>query len=284
MIRSMQRSRVGLVWGAAALLTVVAAAQADNRERGSGYIGQTLRELKVATPRMAWAIPPNRILATTRQSTLFVFSDSKQVRKAEYLRPLSGEKLENFRRDHPSACENVAYEYRIPVIELKKPTPVFYSSRRLPDSITGYEKLALPEETLAELRGRDTFAAGGGEHRYFAISSPDRKWIYSLHAFYDSSEPGKLRRLGVVLHDHLGVVRASHMENVSDSCGACRNRTAKEGPEAVFGILNLVTSSRFRYPVLVLDRSTERESAISLLTFDPNEGYSEYRIADSTCE
>lgn len=283
MIRNMQRSRVGLVWGVSALLTV-AGAQADNRESGSGYIGQTLREMKVSTPRMAWLVPPNRVLATTRQSTLFVFSDAKQVRKAEYLRPLSGEKLENFRRDHPTACEDVAYEYRIPVVEVKKRSPVFYSSRRLPDSITGYTTVSLPEEMLTELRGRDTFAAGGGEHRYFALASPDRKWIYSLHAFYDPAEPRKLRRLGIVLHDHLGVVRASHMENVSDNCGACRNLSALDGPEAVFGILNLFTSSRFRYPVLVLDRSTDRKSAISLLTFDPNEAYSEYRIADSTCE
>lgn len=283
MIRITQRSQAWLVWGVSALLTV-AVAPADNRESGSGYIGQTLREMKVATPRMAWVIPPNRVLATTRQSTLFVFSDAKQVRKAEYLRPLVGEKLENFRRDHPSACENPAFEYRIPVVEVKKPSPVFYSSRRLPDSITGYTTVSLPEEILTELRDRDTFAAGGGEHRYFAISSPDRKWIYSLHAFYEPSQPRKLRRLGIVLHDHLGVIRASHMENASDNCGACRNLTAENGPEAVFAILNLFTSSRFRYPVLVLDRSTNRESAISLLTFDPNEAYSEYRINESTCE
>jgi len=283
MFRSMKRSGVGIVVGAAALLTVTAP-QAENRESGSGYIGQTLREMKVATPRMAWAVPPNRVLATTRQSTLFVFSDAKQVRKAEYLRPLAGEKLEKFRRDHPTACENKAYEYRIPVVEVKKPSAVFYSSRRLPDLITGYTTLSLPDETLSELRDRDTFAAGGGEHRYFAIESPDRKWIYSLHAFYDPSENGKLRRLGIVLHDHLRVVRASHMENVSATCGACRDLTAAAGPEAVFRILNLFISSRFRYPVLVLDRSTSRDGAISLLTFDADEAYSEYRIADSTCE
>lgn len=279
----MQRSRVGFVWGLVAVLTV-AAAQAANQEWGSGYIGQTLADMKIATPRMAWAVPPNRILATTRQSTLFVFSDARQVRKAEYLRPLSGEKLETFRRDHPTACNSVAYEYRIPAVQFKNPTPVFYSARRMPDSITGFSPVSLPEEALSDLRGRDTFAVRGEQHRYFVIASPDRKWIYSLHAFYDSVEPGKLRRLGIVLHDHLGGIRASHVESVSERCGSCRNLTAADGPEAVFGILNLFTSSRFRYPVLVLDRSTERESAISLLTFDPNEAYSEYRIADSTCE
>ncbi len=278
---------------AAPVATATGATQDDtafDRPVDDRYLGERLEGQFGFVPKMAWIIPPHRLIAEvllTAPRTL----GHRGVEAWTFHDTIPPDRAMELRREQHLSCEGTGplYEYsgedvpqpfaeRVLLINSSGPEiraegviSAAPSSSWIADAI----RIVLARRSSAAHRDTTATGAPGGE-------------FYSFHGAYDTSAAADeangthgvryLIRRAVLLHGPGGAVVASSITNVAPvECDGCGTPTITDGFGTVFALIQVFRIQGFPHPVLLFDTSTVEGRALSLETFDEGGVYRSYR-------
>ncbi|HAK60108.1 MAG TPA: hypothetical protein DCO77_06960 [Nitrospiraceae bacterium] len=261
------------------------------------YISAVFEKKVLELPMMAWLVPPDIIITNEKHKTITLYSKSKTIQTATYVKVLSKDEVTIIRNKYGVACEDLPAQFAHPYYQykfakklekqLKDADRVFYTGKNLKKSVTaGYTYKDLDGRTTNEVKKLKEFSKQEYLHNYFAIQPKGSPYVYSFHGLY-KVKTKELFRQGVILHDTAGKILARHFweieeETMCDGCGIplYRNQYPKFSHldmNYLFFLINTFSFPDFPYPLLMLDTGTIEGRASSLITFSSKGTYSEHR-------
>jgi hypothetical protein len=258
---------------------------------GQGYITATFIRYGMELPRLGWIVPPATVIAREHVSDIFVYSDAPAIERARWSRRITPAELRQLREDGGIACGRAAeyHQYTLPAPPADapplEPGQILFTTRPLvkrpsdasmgdssPDEITDAYK-------LFGINRRGTLT------KAFDLQVDD--YVFAFIGFYEA-ESEEMFAEGIVLYDPSGKAIGSESWDVSDEtvCNGCLVPTYDDELDDEFSILNVYRLPHFAAPVLLEETSFGLTGALSLVTFDPQGAYAEYRLTEdlSGCE
>jgi hypothetical protein len=258
----------------------------EDEQESNNFILQGLAKGLKEPLGMGWLIPPNTVITNKKYEKVFVYSDSEQGQKGSFSKSLDQTEAQKVRQQYGMACGSTDsyFQYDLGGSEIKTAIRAVVSEEVIPDAQLSFQKVELTSKELEPL-----FKALGGRqnftHQYVAIRTSDGAFTYSFHALYDPKKK-VLRKSGVILQGKDGEVIGKSVEQF-DAAQACKNcgiPTSDDPLSKIYSPINLIQTSLFTYPLVVLDAGDANGKGISLLTFDPKGAKSEVRAYETGCD
>jgi hypothetical protein len=263
-----------------------------------GYIRDIFQTQISEVPKIAWLVAPDIIIANEKFRSIHLYSDSNTIQVGKYFRPLTKAEIKRIRKKHTVACDVTAsyHQYKLPGKQTPTfgfPDRIFYTSKAFPVPVkVGYKFSELISQEIANIITLAELKKSQFLHKYFIISPVGSNFRYSFHGFY-SAETKEAFMKGIILHNEEQVLTGKFWEiseeNLCDGCPMplYRNEYPHQSyPDMtnLFILLNVFSFPEFPYPVVMLDTSTVEGRAISLVTFNHEPKYSEYRLYEYIVE
>lgn len=258
----------------------------EDEQESNNFILQGLAKGLKEPLGMGWLIPPNTVITNKKYEKVFVYSDSEQGQKGSFSKALDPAETQKIRQQSGMACgsSDSYFQYDLAGSEVKTPKRVIVSEEVIPDAQLGFQKVELTSKELEPifkaLGGRQNFT-----HQYIAIRTSDGAFTYSFHALYDPNKK-VLRKSGVILQGKDGVVIGKTVEqfDAAQACQNCGIPTSDEPISTIYSPINVIQTSLFPEPLVVLDAGDANGKGISLLTFDTKGVKSEVRAVENTSD
>jgi hypothetical protein len=245
------------------------------------FISKTFERYKMDLPQLGWIVPPRTIVARDHYSELFVYSDAPKVQRARWIRALTPGQILELRQKAGVACMPAPQhnEYRLPASGSDsvspQPAQIFFTTRRL---VQKSVEVNIGQATQDEMNDAfELFAVNrrGTLTKAFHITAGG--FTFTFVGFFQS-ENGNLFAEGLILYGPDGDVAGSQSWDVSDNGGDAPGY--EDDLEDEFPVVNVFRLPHFSAPLLLEDTSAGESDALSLITFDAEGRYAEYRIAE----
>jgi len=247
----------------------------------SDYIGQLFEAAVGQRPRLAWLLPPNRLLARERHPELVVFGAVGVANAARYVGVVDSAEHRRLSRSENIACEDTAplAAYEIGSRVLRTSRVLFVTGPSAMQPLSGLDTLMLAPAVVRGIQRRLRWA-DSGRQRHAAIGIAGGHAYYSLHARYDDNS-GDLVESAIVLHDSTGAILALATDDAASyECDGCGVPQDADGLGALFRIMNVFVLPSAPYPLLLSDASTVEGRGLSLQTFTPDGRRVSYSLSE----
>jgi hypothetical protein len=275
------RVSLGVSLGALLLCAIPAECQGSAPAAGNGkdaaYFNQVFASHNLVLPHMAWIAAPDSLLASSKFPQVFAYVPGIATQACPLQQMVDSSVAQDLRRRLGILCDDVAYfRYHADGLKTEPPMRALATSTRIPESgPSGFHPVELKAKQLAEAIGALQCPKFACLHQEFALAGNDRRNVYAFVAIYDRRDR-QLFNKGMFLFSG-GKLVGRHIEGPAD-CDGCSDAPYGEPLEGAYPVLNLYSFSDFAYPVLLLDTSTTEGQALSLVTFDPEQRFAEYRV------
>ena len=251
----------------------------SDEEEKDNYIFQELAKTLKGPVEMGWLVPPHTLFMDHKRSQAYIYSSLTTVLKAKYLGPVGDSEIKKMEQKYGMLCDTdeTYYKYRVEGLDLKQAERVFVAAEPLPGAKLGFKKINPTQDMLDKARK----ALGSPEvlHKFLFLQTLDGKFVYSFHAFYHQKSK-EIAKYGMVLQDGNGVVLAKTSRTVPKNvewCDGCDTPAYKDPLSWIYDPVNLLETSAFPFPVILMNTPGGEGAALSLVTFDSKGSRSEIR-------
>ena len=254
---------------------------------GTNVLQQKLGGTDGKALQLGWLLPPDKLVLDSQYPEVHVYSSAPKEQAAKLVGPLDSTAVAKIRTrfcmpcGEPPAYKDQYYEYKVEGGSAQKAERVLVSCSTVPDAQWGHKQAHRTKFLLKKAAGILGIQKGQ-LHKYLYFETPDGKFDYSFHAFYDPKTKA-LKRYGVMLEKR-GVLIATDGSDFDPAnyCDGCRMPTYNDPLELVLDPVNLLETSLLPCPVVLEDTSTAEGRALSLLTYDLDGVKSELRAYEYT--
>lgn len=255
--------------------------------------------MPLASPNLAWIIPPGRLLTTQHAPHATVLS-ARGIEGWTYDSMIGPPEVKALRSQYSVACDltptQSLYSYSLPGAVVDRSDRVFASISPPPDDAgAGLVPVVIPAAILASLHDSLRTGHPAATFRDTAFASATGEEYFSFHAVYDTSaalemEAGTqggryLVRQGLALHAADGKVLGWTVSDITGQiCDGCGIPGPGDSFRAVYDVVQVFRVPGLSHPLLLLDTSTVEGRALSLATFDQAGAYSVYRDYEYTVD
>ena len=270
------------VWGCLGLAPLFAQITFKAVGEGPNLIQQKLGTEAGVGFRMGWAASDGKLLVDEQIPSVYVYAGSSSVLTGKLLGAVEVGEIQKIRRLYCVACatDPTYYQYQLDKPETKAGQRVLVSPSPLPDTVLGFQEIKVNHFFLkkaAGILGADPSLL----HRSLYLRTPDGKFTYSFHAFYDRKS-NVLKSSGVILEKR-GVLLAKDTSvfEAQTTCKDCATPNYADPLDKVFSPVNLLQTASLPCPIVILNNYTPEGRALSLLTFDLEGAKSEMRAYET---
>ena len=268
------------------------APEAASAEPDIPPISLELQAVPLASPNLAWIIPPGRLLTTQHSPHATVLS-ARGIEGWTYDSMIGPHEVAALRSQYSVGCDltpdQSLYSYSLPGAVVDSTDRVFASISPPPDDAgAGLVPVAIPAAILASLHDSLRTGHPGATFRDTAFAAAAGEEYFSFHAVYDTSstrdsevekQGGRyLVRQALALHAATGKVLGWTVSDIGEQmCDGCGIPGPEHSFRAVYDVEQVFRVPGLPHPLLLLDTSTVEGRALSLVTFDQAGAYSVYR-------
>jgi hypothetical protein len=259
----------------------------QKRDERAGYIAATFLRNGMELPRLGWIVPPNTVITREYLPHVYVYSDSASVEQARWQRRVTPAELRRLRETAGIACGRASEHNRYALPDPKgqtqaeeaTPGEILYTAHFL---VKGPSDVSTTETSAKEIAdGYSLFAVNrrGTLTKAFDVAADG--WVFTMIGFYDD-QSNEMFAEGMILYDASKKVVGSESWDVSDDtvCEGCDVPAYDDDLEDEFPVLNVYRIPHFAAPLLLEDTSFGQTGALSLVTFDADGNYAEYRLTE----
>jgi hypothetical protein len=242
----------------------------EDEQDKDNYILQTLDNGIHGSLQLGWFVPPRLVILDKKYPEVYFYSSSNEPLHAVFSKALTKEEADQYRKQSRITCDpsDSYFSYSQEAPDVKAEALVVASKDPLPQAKLGFEKGELSkqdlEAALKALGGRENFG-----HKVLCLKTLDGHFKYSFHALYDPKTK-QLRKSGIVLQGSDGKVLAKSLERFdpAQAYNGCGIPTSDDPLEAIYSPLNLLQTSLFPYPLILMEADHLDAKILSLVTFD----------------